>query len=66
MSQPVDIARAWKDEEYRQSLSEAERARLPVHPAGLIELADANLDSIAGGFWQETAADLSCFGDCRQ
>jgi mersacidin/lichenicidin family type 2 lantibiotic len=38
-----DIIRAWKDEEYRESLSEAERARLPEHPAGLIELADAEL-----------------------
>jgi mersacidin/lichenicidin family type 2 lantibiotic len=32
-----DIIRAWKDEEYRESLSEAERARLPEHLARLIE-----------------------------
>jgi mersacidin/lichenicidin family type 2 lantibiotic len=44
-----DIIRAWKDEEYRQSLSEAERALLPEHPAGLIELVDAELDHAAGG-----------------
>jgi mersacidin/lichenicidin family type 2 lantibiotic len=44
-----DIIRAWKDEDYRQSLSEAERALLPEHPAGLIELAGAEMDSVRGG-----------------
>ena len=36
----VDVIRAWKDEEYRLSLTEQERAQLPAHPAGLIELED--------------------------
>ena len=45
----LNIIRAWKDEEYRLSLSEAERASLPEHPAGLIELTGADLDSVAGG-----------------
>ena len=44
-----DIIRAWKDAEYRQSLSEAERAVLPEHPAGLIDLTDAELATVAGG-----------------
>ena len=44
-----DIIRAWKDEEYRAGLSEAERALLPEHPAGLIELSDTDLDAVAGG-----------------
>jgi mersacidin/lichenicidin family type 2 lantibiotic len=44
-----DIIRAWKDEEYRLSLSEAERALLPAHPAGFIELTDTELDVAAGG-----------------
>ena len=43
-----DIIRAWKDEDYRLSLSEAERAVLPEHPAGLIELAGAEIDGVAG------------------
>ncbi len=42
------IIRAWKDTDYRESLSEAERARLPEHPAGLVELDDADL-GVAGG-----------------
>ncbi len=45
----VDIIRAWKDEEYRSSLSEAERAKLPEHPAGVIELTDVELERVAGG-----------------
>lgn len=30
-----DIIRAWRDTDYRQSLSEAEQALIPPHPAGL-------------------------------
>jgi mersacidin/lichenicidin family type 2 lantibiotic len=45
----LDIIRAWKDKEYRLSLSEEQRAVLPEHPAGLIELADAELDNATGG-----------------
>jgi mersacidin/lichenicidin family type 2 lantibiotic len=43
------IIRAWKDSNYRNSLSEAERAALPPNPAGLIELTDAELSGVAGG-----------------
>ena len=47
MSQ-LDIVRAWKDDEYCQSLSDTQRASLPQNPAGVIELADTDL-SLAGG-----------------
>jgi mersacidin/lichenicidin family type 2 lantibiotic len=40
-----EIIRAWKDEEHRLSLSVV----LPEHPAGLIALADAELDDDAAG-----------------
>jgi len=43
------IIKAWKDEAYRQSLSDAERALLPVNPAGLLELTDEDLAYVAGG-----------------
>ena len=43
------IIKAWKDEEYRNNLTAAERAQLPENPAGLIELTDADLDQAAGG-----------------
>ena len=41
----IDVIRAWKDEEYRLGLSEVE---LPENPAGLVELADADLEEVAG------------------
>lgn len=56
----IDIIRAWKDEDYRASLSDAERAQLPENPAGLmeltdieyLELADTEIGSVAGGLEQ--------------
>jgi mersacidin/lichenicidin family type 2 lantibiotic len=45
----LDIIRPWKDEEHRLSLSEAEQAQLPAHPAGFIDLTGAQLQAVAGG-----------------
>jgi mersacidin/lichenicidin family type 2 lantibiotic len=45
----IDIARAWKDEEYRNSLSEEQKAQLPDNPAGQFELTDEDLNDVAGG-----------------
>ena len=44
-----NIIRAWRDAEFRNSLSESDRASLPAHPAGLIELSDAALNDVSGG-----------------
>jgi mersacidin/lichenicidin family type 2 lantibiotic len=44
----IDVARAWKDESYRLSLGEAERALLPENPAGPVELSDADLTGAGG------------------
>ena len=46
-----NIVRAWKDEFYRESLSDEERAALPENPVGELELTDAELGSVfaAGG-----------------
>lgn len=44
-----DIVRAWKDEAYRQTLSEDMLDELPANPAGELELSDACLDTIYGG-----------------
>ncbi len=43
----IDVIRAWKDPVYRASLSEEQRAALPMHPAGITELNDDQL-RIAG------------------
>jgi mersacidin/lichenicidin family type 2 lantibiotic len=37
------VIRAWKDEEYRMSLSQEQLALLPEHPSGMIELSDQDL-----------------------
>jgi mersacidin/lichenicidin family type 2 lantibiotic len=44
----IDIVRAWKDEEYRLSLTDEERALLPQHPAGLVELDTEQMRAIVG------------------
>jgi len=44
-----DTVRAWKDENYRQSLSNEQINTLPANPAGELELSNADLESINGG-----------------
>ena len=34
----LETIRSWKDEEYRDSLTAEQRAAVPEHPAGMIEL----------------------------
>jgi mersacidin/lichenicidin family type 2 lantibiotic len=62
MSQ-VNVIRAWKDEEYRNNLTAAERAALPENPAGLLEATEAELDKAAGGWGFNT---LGCTWFCIQ
>lgn len=45
----VDIGRAWKDEEYRNSLTPEQLAQIPSNPAGDVEMSQEDLDDIAGG-----------------
>ncbi len=56
----VDVIRAWKDEEYRASLTEAERAQLPAHPAGLIELDDEQMRAVVGAGTASTCQRQHC------
>lgn len=44
----VDVVRAWKDAEYRQSLTPEQLAQLPDNPAGSIDLVDAGFDAEHG------------------
>jgi mersacidin/lichenicidin family type 2 lantibiotic len=44
-----NVIRAWKDPEYRASLSDAQRAMLPENPAGMVELEPAELNRVEGG-----------------
>jgi mersacidin/lichenicidin family type 2 lantibiotic len=45
----IDVVRAWRDEEYRNSLTAEELASLPESPAGLATISDEALRSITGG-----------------
>ena len=46
----LDIIRAWKDEEFRRTLTADQRAQLPGHPAGNIEIQDTeDWDSVGLG-----------------
>lgn len=63
---PEQVARALSDPEYRASLTDEERASLPSHPAGNIELSDENLDAVAGGRAQDIPlTDLTLCPTCE-
>jgi mersacidin/lichenicidin family type 2 lantibiotic len=63
-----NIIRAWKDAEFRNSLSQEERALLPEHPVGIVELVDADLKDVVGGAIPRThceCRDSTCHaGSC--
>jgi mersacidin/lichenicidin family type 2 lantibiotic len=44
----IDLARAFRDEDYFLSLTTAERASLPAHPAAMIEVSEDELRAVAG------------------
>ncbi len=49
MKKKIDVVRAWRDAEYRNSLSDDERASLPEHPVGLAEIDNELLKGVTGG-----------------
>jgi mersacidin/lichenicidin family type 2 lantibiotic len=55
----LDIVRAWKDEAYRESLSQQQKALLPANPAGELEMSDADLATVVG------AGGCGHNGDCN-
>lgn len=56
---PSEIVRAWKDPEFRASLSHEQQEALPRHPSGVIEIPDQVLAHTAGGA-TETLWSLGC------
>ena len=60
-----NIIRAWKDSDFRDSLSEAEKALLPEHPAGLMQLSDRQLSAVAGGDCNPNLTVQRIGGRCR-
>lgn len=45
-----DVVRAWKDDTYRQGLSDEQLCTLPANPAGELELSETDLSSVSGGW----------------
>jgi mersacidin/lichenicidin family type 2 lantibiotic len=56
----LDIARAWRDEDYYLTLTEAERAGLPANPAAAITVTDDGLRAVNGAL--NTSIINSCTG----
>jgi mersacidin/lichenicidin family type 2 lantibiotic len=50
--------RAWEDPEFRSTLSAEELAGLPEHPAGAIELTDAELGGVVGA--DQSGGSVGC------
>jgi mersacidin/lichenicidin family type 2 lantibiotic len=61
----IDIIRAWKDEAYRRSLSEADRASLPMNPAGVVELTEAEAQAVEGKAGACCAKTHSCLSGAQ-
>jgi mersacidin/lichenicidin family type 2 lantibiotic len=65
----IDLARAFKDEDYYLSLTESERASLPVHPAAMIEVSEDELRAVTGATaeacttsgWCSPCPPINCF-----
>jgi mersacidin/lichenicidin family type 2 lantibiotic len=47
--QATETIRAWKDEEYRDSLTAEQRAQVLEHPAGTIEVQESHGSFFAAG-----------------
>lgn len=62
MKKNIDLARAWRDEDYYLSLSAEERASLGENPAGVLGVQDEALKSIAGGCSTSTIDYSNCNG----
>jgi mersacidin/lichenicidin family type 2 lantibiotic len=61
----IDLARAFRDEDYYLSLTESERASLPAHPAAMIEVSEDELRAVAGATTEACTATGWC-SPCRQ
>lgn len=59
---PKNIIRAWKEQEFRNSLSAEQLTLLPDHPSGMLELTDAQLEIAAGG---KNIPSSYRYGDCN-
>ena len=62
---PNDIIRAWKDPHYRAGLPASQRAQLPAHPAGALELPEPTLHAVTPTDGFRVKSGLRAGGDRR-
>ena len=60
MSRKMEVIRALKDADYRDSLSDEERSLLPESQAGVIELESADMEAAVGGAVFALLGSYSC------
>ncbi|HEV2851340.1 MAG TPA: mersacidin/lichenicidin family type 2 lantibiotic [Thermoanaerobaculia bacterium] len=56
----IDLYRAFRDQEYYQSLTDAERAGLGAHPSGLVELDNQDLRAATGAAITALGSTIQC------
>ena len=64
-----DIIRAWKDEDYRNSLTEEQKNQLPENPAGVIDMSDKEMESLNGASfasWLCNCVNISRVMGCKR
>jgi mersacidin/lichenicidin family type 2 lantibiotic len=44
----IDYERVWKDDDYRQEITEKHAGKVAANPAGTIELSDSDLEGASG------------------
>ena len=59
-----NVIRAWKDKDFRNSLTEDELNSLPSNPAGMIDISDMELEMASGGNVASTE-HFSTLGCCN-
>jgi mersacidin/lichenicidin family type 2 lantibiotic len=52
------IIRAWRDEEYRESLNAEQSAILPESPVGAIDLTEREMAQAEGGDWGDAYIEI--------
>jgi mersacidin/lichenicidin family type 2 lantibiotic len=56
----IDLARAFRDEDYYLGLTEAERAALPAHPSAIIEVSEDELRAATGATTEACSVTAIC------
>lgn len=54
-----DTIRAWRDDDFRSSLTERQRLDLPDSPVGIVELPEEDSETIGGAFTGPVCATVS-------